>query len=189
MQTPGTLHPRNRHQGQYDFAELVKATPELRKHVFTNEHGTTTINFFDPEAVKMLNKALLMHFYRLEYWDIPANYLCPPIPGRAEYIHRLADLLAEYPPAGGKTIKLSASAKEKSVPKSRIILDIGVGANCIYPIIGCMEYGWAFIGSEIDPVAAESALKIVERNEALDGMVDIRFQPNRSDFFSGILQN
>lgn len=188
MQTASDLHPRNRHQGQYDFEKLIQAMPELKKHVFTNEHGTITINFFDPLAVRMLNKALLIHFYGLEYWDIPENYLCPPIPGRAEYIHRLADLLSEYPPVSGKIVKLSNSSSEKVLPKSRVILDIGVGANCIYPIIGCLEYGWAFIGSEIDPVAAESALKIVERNETLDGMVDIRFQPNRSDFFSGILQ-
>ena len=42
----------------------------------------------------MLNRAILMHHYGVKSWDIPAGYLCPPIPGRADYIHSVADLLA-----------------------------------------------------------------------------------------------
>jgi 23S rRNA (adenine1618-N6)-methyltransferase len=42
-----------------------------------------------------LNKAILKAFYKIEYWDIPLHYLCPPIPGRADYLHYTADLLAE----------------------------------------------------------------------------------------------
>ena len=42
----------------------------------------------------MLNRALLKADYGIDFWDIPPNYLCPPIPGRVDYIHHLADLLA-----------------------------------------------------------------------------------------------
>ncbi|WP_237578206.1 RlmF-related methyltransferase, partial [Klebsiella pneumoniae] len=42
-----------------------------------------------------LNKALLAHFYAVKHWDIPDGFLCPPVPGRADYIHHLADLLAQ----------------------------------------------------------------------------------------------
>jgi 23S rRNA (adenine1618-N6)-methyltransferase len=57
--------------------------------------GEPSVNFADPQAVKMLNKALLAHFYGVAHWDIPEGFLCPPVPGRADYVHHLADLLAE----------------------------------------------------------------------------------------------
>jgi 23S rRNA (adenine1618-N6)-methyltransferase len=81
--------------------------------------------------------------------------LRPPIPGRADYIHYIADLLAEN--NGGK------------IPKGKQIkcLNIGVGANCIYPIIGNQEYGGSFVGADVDPVSIASANKIIEFNPFL----------------------
>ncbi len=167
------LHPRNKHRERYQFEELIKSYPRLKGFVSLNKYGDESIDFADPKAVKALNKALLLHFYKLEFWDIPRNYLCPPVPGRADYIHYIADLLCTY--NFGKH------------PKGEHItgLDIGMGANCIYPIIGCSEYGWSFIGSEIDQKAFESAQKIVESNPQLK--IDCRLQSNPKDFFYGIL--
>ncbi|MFK7933848.1 MAG: RlmF-related methyltransferase, partial [Saprospiraceae bacterium] len=88
------LHPRNLHRDQYDFVRLIEVCPDLQPLVFTNMYGTKTINFFDPTAVKLLNRALLSAHYGLEDWDIPAGYLCPPIPGSADYLHDLAGLQA-----------------------------------------------------------------------------------------------
>ena len=169
------LHPRNKHHGRYDFDELIKSSPELSKYVKINIYGDRTIDFFDPLAVKMLNKALLKHFYEISFWDIPQDYLCPPIPGRADYIHHIADLLAEDKHSG----------KQQDINIK--CLDIGVGANCIYPIIGCLEYGWNFIGSDIDPIAVESAKNIIKKNPSLKGKIEIRLQPERSNFFRDIL--
>ena len=87
------LHPRNKHNGQYDFSLLTENCPSLKKFVQLNPYGKQTINFFNPQAVKALNKALLVTHYGIRYWDIPKNYLCPPIPGRADYIHYIADLI------------------------------------------------------------------------------------------------
>jgi 23S rRNA (adenine1618-N6)-methyltransferase len=67
-------------------------------------------------------------------------------------------------------------------------LDIGVGANCIYPIIGNKEYGWLFIGTEIDPVAIDSANTIIEINPSLKGKIDIRSQNNPKDILYGVLK-
>ena len=183
------LHPRNKHHGRYDFDELIKSSPELNKYVITNAYDDRTIDFFDPAAVKMLNKALLKHFYGIAFWDIPENYLCPPIPGRADYIHHIADLLAEDKHSGNKS-RNSIFPSEGSAPahgNEVKCLDIGVGANCIYPIIGCMEYGWTFIGSDIDHVAVESAKNIVRKNPLVKGKIAIRLQPNRANFFKDIL--
>ncbi|MBK9935566.1 MAG: 23S rRNA (adenine(1618)-N(6))-methyltransferase RlmF [Cytophagaceae bacterium] len=170
-----SFHPRNKHNGNYDFESLKKVVPDLESHVFTNVHGTQTIDFSDPVAVKMLNKALLYHYYKIPFWDIPAGYLCPPIPGRADYVHVVADILAEsnaglFPT--GKAIKC---------------LDIGVGANCIYPVLGHEEYGWSFVGSDIDPVSVKSAKAIVGFNPSLKGEIEIRHQVNSKHFFEGII--
>ena len=183
------LHPRNKHHGRYDFYELIKSSPELNKYVITNAYDDRTIDFFNPAAVKMLNKALLKHFYGIVFWDIPENYLCPPIPGRADYMHHIADLLADDKHSGSKS-RNNFFLSEGSAPahgNEVKCLDIGVGANCIYPIIGCMENGWTFIGSDIDPVAVESAKNIVRKNPLLKGKIEIRLQPDRTNFFKGIL--
>ncbi|WP_210465957.1 23S rRNA (adenine(1618)-N(6))-methyltransferase RlmF [Rufibacter roseolus] len=172
------LHPRNKHRERYDFKKLIASCPELRPFVRVNDFKDESIDFFNPEAVKTLNKALLKHFYGISYWDIPKNYLCPPIPGRADYIHHIADLLASLNPKGNK------------VPKGNRIkcLDIGVGANCVYPIIGHQEYGWAFVGADIDPVSIQSANQIIEKNPSLQGGIECRLQSNPKDIFRGIIQ-
>ncbi|MEJ7779899.1 MAG: RlmF-related methyltransferase [Daejeonella sp.] len=114
------LHPLNKHRERYDFVQLVKVCPELEKHLLKTGSADFTIDFTDPEAVKTVNKALLKLFYGVYLWDIPEGYLCPPVPGRADYIHYMAELLAEsYDKIPrGKTVR---------------VLDVGVGANCIYP--------------------------------------------------------
>ncbi len=170
------LHPRNRHRERYDFPKLIKSCPELRPFVKLNEYNNQSVDFFNPEAVKTLNKALLAHFYGVQDWDIPPHYLCPPIPGRADYIHHAADLLSNAnlgnTPRGGG-IK---------------VLDIGVGASCVYPIIGNREYGWSFIGADIDPVSIASSQRIVNANPALKSSVTLRLQQQPKDIFRGILQ-
>lgn len=169
------LHPRNLHRFRYDFEQLIIRCPELKPFVFINKYDSQTIDFANPKAVKMLNKAILKHFYGISYWDIPDNYLCPPIPGRADYIHYIADLLA------------SNNRGIIPIGKSIKVLDIGVGANCVYPIIGTSAYNWHFVGSDIDPKAVQSAEKIVAQNESLSGKVEIRIQTSSNHIFKGII--
>ena len=170
------IHPRNKHKERYDFKVLIEACPELAPFVKLNIHNDESIDFADAEAVKILNKSLLKHFYKIENWDIPEGYLCPPIPGRADYIHHLADLLRIY--NYGK-IPTGSSIK---------CLDIGIGANGVYPIIGNNEYGWTFIGSDIDIVSIESVQQLIENNPFLKGVIDCRLQTNPKDIFTGILK-
>jgi 23S rRNA (adenine1618-N6)-methyltransferase len=165
------LHPRNLHRARYDFPALISTCPKLAPFVKLTDYGDESIDFFNPDAVKMLNKALLQQYYGVNYWDIPPNYLCPPVPGRADYIHYMADVLGNRT---GETVKC---------------MDIGVGANCIYPIIGQKEYGWSFIGTDIDPIALASAEKIVEKNPFLHGKIELRLQKNPKDIFLGVLKS
>lgn len=170
------LHIRNKHRHGNDFAKLIKAVPDFSPFVKRNQYGNLSIDFADPNAVRMLNKALLLTYYQLSYWDIPNDYLCPPIPGRADYMHYLADLLAE----DNQHIMLTGKKVQ--------VLDIGMGANMIYPIIGRAEYGWSFVGSDINPTAIKVASLITKANSLLKGSVQCRLQKNRSAIFDGIIQ-
>jgi 23S rRNA (adenine1618-N6)-methyltransferase len=171
-----SFHPRNKHQGKYDIKGLEKTSPELSKFVIINAHGNQSIDFSNPEAVKALNKSLLKSYYDVE-WDIPDSYLCPPIPGRADYIHHVAELLSHSENISKKGIKC---------------LDIGVGANCIYPIIGIKEYDWSFVGTDIDAKALESAQNILSMNPELSPGIEprlqLRLQESSTDIFNGIIQ-
>lgn len=170
------LHPRNPHRFSYNFKALINTCPALAEYVFINQYQIESIDFANASAVKCLNLALLKHFYGLEYWDIPPHFLCPPIPGRADYIHYLADLLAETNHGNiptGSTVK---------------VLDIGTGANCVYPIVGNRSYNWQFVGSDIDKTAIASAQKIVDLNPLLKNAIECRWQNNAQHIFKGIIQ-
>ncbi|MEZ9577522.1 MULTISPECIES: 23S rRNA (adenine(1618)-N(6))-methyltransferase RlmF [unclassified Vibrio] len=173
----GGLHPRNQHTGRYNFELLVAALPELKEHLIKNPVGEDTINFSDPLAVKLLNKALLAHHYGVKHWDIPAGYLCPPIPGRADYIHRVADILnsdGQGEPYNHASVKA---------------LDIGVGANCIYPIIGATEYKWRCTGTDVDSVSIKTANFIAESNPNLKGKIRARLQADSESIFKGVIKD
>lgn len=169
------LHPRNKHRERYNFKELIGSCPKLAPFVQLNKFDDLSIDFFDPDAVLMLNKALLKHFYGVDHWNIPEGYLCPPIPGRADYMHYIADLLA--------------SRNNGVIPIGNRIkgFDVGVGASCIYPIIGNKEYGWSFVGSDNEPEAINSASQIIEANKGLKENIELRLQPNSSNIFKGIV--
>lgn len=169
------LHSRNKNRERYDLHALSKISPALAAHIKPNKFGVNSVDFANPVVVKLLNKALLHHYYGIKDWDFPDENLCPPIPGRADYIHHIADLLSEN--------------NFGRVPKGDKVtcFDIGVGASCIYPIIGVTEYGWNFIGSDIDIKSIASAQKIVNDNEAFKGKITCRRQENPKDAFYGVI--
>ncbi len=169
-----TFHPRNLHREGYDFDRLTKAYPPLRPHVIRNPAGGATISFSDPEAVKALNTALLIGHYGLQHWDIPEGYLCPPVPGRADYLHHLADLLA----AGGPLL----------TGKDIRILDIGTGANLIYAILGQRIYDWSMVGTEVDQLALKTAKALIDINPVLQNGIRLRQQKDSRFILEDIIR-
>jgi 23S rRNA (adenine1618-N6)-methyltransferase len=171
-----TLHPRNKHRQGYDFTALCAAVPALTSFVRDNGYGQLSIDFANPAAVKTLNQALLTHHYRIAHWQLPDGFLCPAVPGRVDYLHYLADLLAELnknkPPVGNK-IQL---------------LDIGCGANLIYPLLAQAEYGWKVTASELEPQAVTAAQALIEQNQ-LQHKITLRQQQTPTRIFHGIIQN
>ena len=174
-QKKARLHSRNKNRERYDLSALTTSNPELKNHIIPNKFGEDSVDFSNPLAVKLLNKALLNHYYGIKNWEFPDENLCPPIPGRADYIHHMADLLAEN--------------NFGTIPTGDIItcLDIGLGASCIYPIIGVTEYGWKFIGSDIDPKSIATAQNIVNSNSSIKDKIECRLQKNSKDVFHGII--
>lgn len=173
MTTKTKLYPRNQHLEGYDFERLMAQTPELEAFTISNPRGQTTIDFQDMSAVRMLNRALLKTHYDVDFWDIPIGYLCPPIPGRVDYIHHLADLLAE--------------SNNQNIPRGSHVkpLDIGTGASLVYPLTGQSEYGWHFTGVDIDMGALKSARQICKFNKL---KITLRLQADHKNIFNGAIE-
>ena len=162
------LHPQSFHNKPYNFQELTLKVPELKQFIIKNREGFDTVQFADPKAVYLLNKALLLHFYGLNFWDIPNQNLVPPIPGRADYIHYLADLLmVDY--------------------SHKTVLDIGTGASLVYPLIGSAVYNWNFVATDIEPKSIAIAQEIINRNPHLGSKIALRLQSDKKHILSGII--
>ncbi len=160
------MHPRNRYAGKHNFTELLALEPELGPHLTTTPDGRISLDFAHERAVYLLNRLLLRRDYGLEHWDIPAENLTPPLPGRLDYIHLLHDLY----------------------PEARNVLDVGTGASLIYPILGVGEYRWSFVGSEVDARSVRVASAIVKFNPSLRRKVEVRKQSDPGRIFNGIIR-
>ena len=137
--------------------------------VFINKYDTKTIDFASPKAVKALNSALLFKHYNIRFWAFSDTNLCPPIPGRVDYMHHIADLL-----------------KSAGINDNITVLDIGTGASCIYPILGRAEYHWRFVGTDVDKNALLCAQEIIDKNGLKDS-ISLRHQSDLNQIFKGIL--
>lgn len=169
------LHDRNIHKDSYDLKALSESLPGLAECIISNPSGEDTIDFSDPRSVLLLNKALIKYYYKVENWMIPEGYLCPAVPGRADHIHYAADLLGEF--------------TDGEIPRGKQVhvLDIGTGAGCIYPIIGCGSYNWKFSAAEIDPLSLKMARLIVQSNPAISKQVKIIQQKQKQFIFRNVI--
>jgi len=97
-----------------------------------------------------LTKTLLSVDFGLTI-DLPDDRLCPAVPNRHNYILWLKGLLD--------------STSQGSQPRKVVGLDIGTGASCIYPLLGCAQrQEWSFIATDIDQESLEYAMRNVKLN-------------------------
>ena len=164
------LHKNNVHKAGYDFKKLCAKYKPLNAYTFVNSHKIESIDFTNPKAVKALNTALLLTDYPIKFWKFPEDNLCPPIPGRADYIHHLSDLL-----------------NDSDLSKKVQILDIGTGASLIYPLLGNALFKWNFVATDITPRSLESAQNIIKKNNLSDS-IKLLEQKDKSNIFNGILK-
>lgn len=170
------LHPRNRNLAPYDLQALTKCLPELAAYIRDKPGGGKTLDFSHPGAVKRLNQALMDHHYGISSWEFPNDNLCPAIPGRADALHTIADLISEE--------------NRGHIPKGPQIvgLDIGTGASLVDPLIGTVEYGWSFIGTDVAPASISSAQRILAANPHAARHITCRLQSHSTSIFKNIIQ-
>ncbi|XQF91813.1 RlmF-related methyltransferase (plasmid) [Pseudoalteromonas espejiana] len=126
---------------------------------------------FNVTTVKTLNQALLKAHYNIEF-GIYRIKTYATYSGRVDYIHYLADLLS--------------TDNQQIIPTGRQIkaLDIGTGANLVYPLTGSHEYNWHFTGSDIDA----SSIKIAKQIAQFNGLkITLKQQKNASSIFKALL--
>ena len=161
------LHPRNKHINGYDFEFLQEKYPALTPFLI-EKFEKTTVDFSSPKAVRTFNSALLFAHYGIKDWHFPEENLCPPIPGRVDYIHHLADLVK-----GEKDVR---------------VLDIGTGASCIYPLLGVKEYNWNFVATDIELDSLDYAQDIIDDN-GLDVKIELRQQFDEQHILKGVIED
>ena len=134
----------------------------------TNEQQHQTVDFSNPQAVLLLNIALLKEHYGITYYELPEGHLCPPIPGRADYILHLADFL------GRKKVRA---------------FDLGTGANCIYPLLAVSLFQWDVVGVDVYENSVASARNIVVQNPKVSKNIEIRQQLDPANLFKGVMKD
>ncbi|KXH69029.1 hypothetical protein CSAL01_07471 [Colletotrichum salicis] len=136
------------------FRNLYSTEPDFGKLGRQDEKFGTMLNrgyldFNNPSAVMQLTKTLLKADFGLRI-DLPDDRLCPPVSNRHNYLLWLKSLL---------------DSTTYGNPDQNVIgLDIGTGASCIYPLLGCTQRKWSFYATDIDSRSLEFAKKNVELN-------------------------
>ncbi|MFY8275466.1 23S rRNA (adenine(1618)-N(6))-methyltransferase RlmF [Pseudoalteromonas sp. SSDWG2] len=166
------MHPNNCHQNGYDFAALCQSHEPLTTFIKARPDGQSTIDFADPQALKVLNQALLKHHYGVAVWDLPEGFLCPPVPGRADYLHHLHDLIRN---------DINDDINTRRVR----VLDVGTGGSLIYPILGNALFGWQFLASDIDNQSVKLAKQLAQLNNL---PIKVMQQKQPSSYFQGVIK-
>lgn len=158
------MHYRNAFREQNLNFKLVAGRQEdLKPFIERRSESQWRLNFKSWVVTRALNSALLIDAYELGMWDLPRFQLCPPVANRANYIHWLEDLLLQSRPSG--VAETGASVRG---------LDVGVGASCVFPLLGASINGWSFVGVDIVDIALSSAIKNVRNNPRIAGLIEIR---------------
>ena len=158
-----------------DFLTLIKEFPELKKYILKqNEDNEEEFQFdwSNNELSLLMDKSILNYYFNIKYYDIPKGFLIPPIPSRINYINLINSIIT----------KLINDMDIKNI----IGIDIGTGANIIYPILGYSIYKWKFICTEINKEAYNNAKLILQKNN-LENNINIIKQNNKDNIFISIL--
>lgn len=166
------FHPKNVTAPPYNISGLQSKHADLTQYVVENSEGLPTIDFKNQEAVYHLNKALLIYHCNIRHWDVPQDYLIPGVPIRAEYIHRMADFI-----------------ESQGVEGKIKVLDIGTGANLVYPIIGVKNKGWKFIATDTDASSLQIAQAIARFNGLEPKHVTLVWQTDDAAYFEQVIDH
>ncbi|RDW69312.1 hypothetical protein BP6252_08332 [Coleophoma cylindrospora] len=147
------------YQEEIDFSKLALQDADFAKVLKSNGQ----LDFSNPEAVQQLTKSLLKRDFGLKT-SLPSDRLCPPVPNRLNYILWVQALLD----------CTSHTYTDTYDPERQVLgLDVGTGASCIYPLLGCAQRpNWRFAGTDIDDKSLKYAQENIQLNN-LDGRVKL----------------
>ena len=158
-----------------DFLLLIKEFPELKKYILKQDEEKKEEIAFDwsnNDLSLLMTKSILNYYFNIKYYHIPKGYLIPPIPSRLNYLNLINSLLT--------------SKYNGNIINDIIGIDIGTGANIIYPILGNSLFKWKFICTEINDEAYNNAKIILQKNN-LEQNITLIKQKNKNNIFLGIL--
>ncbi|CAK9251603.1 unnamed protein product, partial [Sphagnum jensenii] len=161
------MHPRNKYaENAPDFSLLASKYPAFRSFVSygAGANNRPRIDWTDFNATRELTRVLLDHDYGIKWW-IPDGQLCPTVTNRANYIHWIEDLLASCPAPWHQ------NGEHEEVVCG---IDIGTGANCIYPLLGTALHKWHFVATDITAVALSWAQKNIQSNPSVADLIEVR---------------
>ena len=153
-----------------DFLILIKEFPELKKFIIKYDEKIEEFSFdwSNNDLSLLMTKSILNYYFNIKYYDIPKGFLIPPVPSRLNYLNLINELI-------------------KDIKKENIIgVDIGTGANIIYPILGNSIYNWKFICSEINNESYNNAKLILQKNN-LEENINLIKQENKNNIFVSII--
>lgn len=155
------MHPRNPYSAPIGIAELARQFPDVCDHVISRSaNGHIVYDWNAPGATYAVTRALLKRDFALD-WQQPPQFLCPPVPGRLNYLLWVEDLVLQ----------------DAAAATSVCVADIGTGASAIFPLIGARRFGWSFIALDSSADALEHARANVDRN-CLQHLVSLRLVPH-----------
>lgn len=148
-----------------NFVELGKKCHELVP--FLKKNGSLKFEE-DSDCNRILSISLLKCDFDLNV-NIPKGHLVPTIPNRLDYLYWIRDLIGGR---GEKQRKGEKNSIENDNFNQRIIiLDIGTGASCIYPLLGTRVFNdkeALFYGTDSNLTSIEIATENVQRNNLED---------------------
>ncbi|KAL2037556.1 hypothetical protein N7G274_009668 [Stereocaulon virgatum] len=158
------MSSKDLYKDELDFAALALQSPAFNKFLKSNGQ----VDFSNPEAVQQLTKSLLERDFKLKL-ELPNDRLCPPVPNRFNYILWIQDLLDTT----------SDSYTDTYDPNRDVVgLDIGTGASCIYPLIGCSQRPkWRFAATDIDEKNLTYARSNISQNN-----LKLRVRPYQTNY-------
>ena len=163
------MHPDNPYRHEYDLPRYIQQLPELASYC-KKKHGRLTVDFASPDAVIALNKAIIEADCGVVGWTVPKGNLCPPIPGRIDYLLHIKSLLSDT----HGPIKM---------------LDIGTGATAIYGVLAATQFDYQVVGTDISQHSLSHAEKMLAANPSLASKVTLRHQPSASHIFHGVVND
>lgn len=162
-----TMHPKNRYRYEKpNFQLLAEIYPSLSRYVVQKERvandDALIFDFKDWDACRELVKVQFKHDFGIT-WTVSKPYLIPPIANRLNYICFIHDLLLLWSPEP----RTRASYEWK-------ILDVGCGANLVYPLLGAAYFGWSFVGCDISSDALRLAVGNRDANTSIAPLIMLR---------------